>query len=88
MAKFQLSTPHVSEARFSDRVNGTESGDVDHRRNNYALCQCINLTSLGIVLEKMVNEDKLNPQLAVIFKIQTSALLASILSENNRIHNL
>jgi len=86
--KFQLSSPFISPARFVDRVSGLEPGDSVHRHNTYVLCQAINLTNLSVILEKMVNEDGLNPELANTYKTQANCLLALMLSENNRIHNL
>ena len=89
MKTFQLNSPFVEQAVFNlDRVSGTKPDDDQHRHNCYELCQGINLTRLGVILEEMVNKDKLHPQLANIFKTQASALLASMLSENNRIHDL
>jgi hypothetical protein len=85
---FTLSSPFIEPAKFNDRIHGTKSGDTDYKRNTYALCQCVDLTKLSIILEKMVNEDKLNPQIANVFMTQARVLLASMLSENNRIHDL
>lgn len=84
----QIHAPYIPSTRFNDRVPGLEEGDTQHRQHNYELCQAIDLTKLGIILEKMVNDGKLHPQMATIYKIQGNALLAALLSENNRLHNL
>ena len=61
-----------------------EKGYDAYRKYNYDLCKAINLTKLGVILDKMVKSGKMNEDLAVIYKAQADALLAALRSENNR----
>lgn len=65
-------------------VRTTEGRDDWHRKNNYDLCTAIDLTKLGIVLERMVTSRQMSERLALIFHAQAESLLAALRSENNR----
>ena len=54
-----------------------------HRKRNYDICTALDMIKLSIVLDEMV-EDGMHPQLARIYKMQGSSLLAALRSENNR----
>ncbi len=74
--------------RFNpDRVScmGKPEDDLHHSRN-FHLCRAMDIGSLGCILEDMVKTGHLNKQLASLYKDQAGILLATILSENHRIH--
>lgn len=57
---------------------------AQHRRFNYQICTALDMTKLGIVLESMVAAGRMHPTVAKTFKVQASALLAAIRTENSR----
>lgn len=56
------------------------------KRFNYDLCRAIDMTSLGIVLEKMALAGWIDPREAEIFHTQAGSLLALMRTANNRAH--
>jgi hypothetical protein len=65
----------------------TQTQADDRRKINYDLCTALDLTKMGIVLDKMVKAG-MHPNLAKLYKVQADALLQQLRSENNRIHGL
>jgi hypothetical protein len=77
----------IPPARFTDRIsNSGNPSDKRHGQLNFELCTALNMTSLKIALEKLVNEAGLSPQLAQAYEAQAMGLLNVMLSENNRLH--
>ena len=76
-----------SPARFNDDENFRTiplHGVDPYRQINYDLCTALDLTKMGIVLDKMVAVG-MNPQLRELYEAQTGSLLALLRSENNRL---
>ena len=70
---------------FSPESSGHPVDD-QHRRYNFDICRAIDMTKLGIVLDKMVEDGWMDSGMAKIYETQASALLAAIRAENNRCH--
>lgn len=82
---------YIAPATFpsrTDRICGQLISDQEFKRDNFDICQAINTTKLGIVLERMVKTGRLHPQMKEIFEAQGGALRAAICSENYRAHGL
>jgi hypothetical protein len=76
---------HISDVRIEPDPSTNPGSDSDaHRRRNFDICKGINMTSLGIVLDDMV-EAGMPKELAEIYKLQAGSLLALLRTENNRI---
>lgn len=75
----------IPPVRYTDKIPCSPHDDV-HRKNQYNICQGINITSLGCALNDMVEQGVLDRRLADIYKLQAQTLLAVILSENNRVY--
>lgn len=70
---------------YTDKIPCSPTDD-QHRRNQYDVCQGINMTKLSVALNKLVEQGTIKRELADLYKSQAGALLAVILSENNRVH--
>lgn len=64
-------------------VRNTPDGQL-HATLHMDLCRSLDMTGLGIVLEKMVKAKRISPQQARVFKDTAQGLLNILLSENAR----
>jgi len=55
-----------------------------YRSRNFDLCVAINITSLGVVLDKMIEDGSLTKNQAECYKQSAHAILQLLRSENNR----
>lgn len=74
--------PAAFDVQCMDYLNWEEQ--QLHRKHNHKLCTALDMTKLGIELDSLV-KDGLDKRLAEIFFTQAQALLAALLSENNRL---
>ncbi len=65
--------------------NNTNPMDLHHRKTNFRLCTAIDMTSVSIALDHLVEAGMPQAQ-ADYFKDNASSLLALLLTENNRLH--
>jgi hypothetical protein len=65
--------------------NGSIVEDKRRGKINFKLCNAIDLTTMGIVLDELVKAG-MHPNLAKLYKAQAESLLSLLRSENNRIH--
>ena len=70
----------IADAHYSDK----RYGNPDHRKINYEICDAMDPTKFGIVLEQMVRAG-MDPGMADIYEAQFQGLLAAVRTENNRI---
>lgn len=70
---------------YTDKIPCSPTDD-QHRRNQYDVCQGLNMTRLNIALDKLVEQGTIPRALANLYSAQAGTLLAVILSENNRVH--
>jgi hypothetical protein len=78
--------PYIPPA-FTDRrtePEGFPGRGKDRRHFTYELCRSIDITHLGVTLDEMVKAGRMDAHLAELYRTQASALLATLLSENNR----
>ena len=64
-------------------VRMTPDGDL-HAERNMDLCRAMDMTKLSIVLGAMADTGHISRRQAETFRIQASALLATMLTENHR----
>lgn len=70
---------------YTDKISCSPHDNL-HRTNQYNICQGINMTSLNVALNKLVDQGAIPRELANLYSAQAGALLAVILSENNRVY--
>jgi hypothetical protein len=76
-------------ASFSERVPGTvQPSDEEHREDNYDICRAIDLTRLGVVLDRMIAKGRIHPKQSECLYNSAAMLRLLILTELNRAHNL
>ncbi len=75
----------IPPVHYTDKTPCSPHDDVN-RKNQYNICQGINIINLDCALSDMVEQGVLDRRLADIYKLQAQTLLAVILSENNRVY--
>lgn len=64
-------------------VRNTPDGEL-HSQRHFDLCRAIDMTSLSVVLQEMVNTKAISQRQADAFHAQAGGLLAIMLAENHR----
>lgn len=74
------------ETHWTEKIaNHSVVEDKRRAQINFKLCNAIDLTKMGIVLDELVKAG-MHPNLATLYKAQADSLLQLMRSENNRIH--
>jgi hypothetical protein len=80
----RISTQFHHPARFHTTTTMMREPDDTYSRLHYDLCQALNMTQMGIVLQKAVDVGMLNKRMAELYHMQAGSLLAVMASDLDR----
>lgn len=82
--KTRIHTQYHHPARFHDTTCIGREPDDTYRRLHYDLHQALDMTRMGIVLQKAVEAGMLNKRMAELYHTQAGSLLAVMASDLDR----